>query len=157
VIGDRNACVRNDRVTMKVEQGTLVADDNRPSAEREEHLRAYFARKRLVGVRSAVVIVPVAGCVAIWSPSLGLDLATGGICGFVNMLLVMRNNERLVERARSLRAYGLRNTLRMVTICLVPVVAAAHQPWWAMLVVVAGLFAPLVLYSFECRREMSTE
>lgn len=141
---------------MKVEQGTFAADDNRPSAEPEEHLRAYFARKRLIGMRSAFVILPVAGCVAIWSPPLGLDLAVGGICGVVNMLLVMRNNERLLERGRSRSAYGLRNTLRIVGVCLVPVVATAHQPWWCMLVAVAGFFAPLVLYSFELRRELST-
>lgn len=140
---------------MKVEQGRLAVDDNRPSAEPEDHLRAYFARKRIVGIRSAFVIVPVAGCAAIWSPLLGLDLAAGGICGVVNMLLVMRNNERLLERARSPGVYGLHNTLRVVCICLVPVIAAAGHPWWYMLVAIAGFFAPLVLYSFELRREIS--
>ena len=141
---------------MKVEQGRLVADDNRPSAEPEDHLRAYFARKRLVGIRSALVILPIAGCAAIWSPLLGLDLAAGGMCGVVNMLLVMHNNERLLERARSRGVYGLHNTLQIVVVCLVPVIAAAHHPWWYMLVAIAGFFAPLVLYSFELRREIST-
>ncbi len=141
---------------MKVEQGTFRADDNRPSAEPDEHLRAYFARKRIVGVRSSFVIVPAAGCMAIWSPPLGIDLAVGGMCGVVNMLLVMRNNERLLERGRSRSAYGLHNTLRIAVVCLVPVVIAARQPWWYMLVAVAGFFMPLMLYSFELRREMST-
>jgi hypothetical protein len=35
------------------------------------------------------------------------------------------------------------------------VLAAARNPWWYMLVAIAGFFAPLVLYSFEVRREMS--
>jgi len=120
-------------------------------------LRAYFARKWLIGMRSVLVIVPVAGGVAIWLPLLGLDLALGGICGVVNMLLIMRNNERLLERGRSRSAYGLSNTLRIVVVGLVPVFAAVHHPWWYMLVAIAGLFAPLVLYSFELRREFSTE
>jgi hypothetical protein len=77
---------------MKVEQGRPGADDNTPSAEPEDHLRNYFARKRLVGVRSALVILPIAACAAIWRPLLGLDLAAGGICGVVNMLLIMHNN-----------------------------------------------------------------
>jgi hypothetical protein len=141
---------------MKVEQGTQKAGDNRPSAGPEVHLRAYFARKRLVGVRSALVIVPVAGCLTLWSPRLGVDLAVGGICGVANMLLIMHNNERLLETGRSLRAYGLRNTLRIVIVCLVPVFAATHDPWWYMLVALAGLFAPLALYSFAFRREIST-
>jgi hypothetical protein len=144
------------RVAMKVEQGRLGADDNRPSAESEVHLRTYFARKRFVSIRSALVILPIAGCVAIWSPLLGLDLAAGGICGVVNMLLIMHNNERLLERRHSRGVYGLQNILRIVFVCLVPVVAAAHHPWWYMLVAIAGFFAPLVLYSFELRREIST-
>jgi hypothetical protein len=141
---------------MKVEKGRFAADDNRPSAEPGDHVRAYFARKRIVGVRSAVVLVPLAGCTAIFSPQLGLDLAVGGGIGVVNMLLVMRNNEQLLERARSRGAYGVRNTLRIVVLSLVPVVVAAHHPWWFMLVVIAGFFAPLALYSFEFQREIST-
>jgi hypothetical protein len=141
---------------MKVEQGRFAADDNRPSAEPELHLRAYFARKWRIGMRSALLILPVAASVAVWAPMLGLDLAAGGVCGVVNMLLVMRNNEQLLDRGRSLGAYGLRNTLRIVMVGLVPVFAAAHHPWWYMLVAIAGFFAPLVLYSFELRREMST-
>jgi hypothetical protein len=141
---------------MKVEEGRFAADDNRPSAEPEVQLRAYFARKRLVGVRSALAILPVAGVAAIWWPAVGLDLAVGGICGVVNMLLIMRNNERLLERGRSRGAYGLSNTLRIVVVGLVPVVATAHHPWWHMLVAIAGVFIPLMLYSFELRREITT-
>lgn len=142
---------------MKVEQGRFAADDNTPSAVPADHLRAYFARKRFVGVRSALIILPVAGVTAVWFPVLGLDLAVGGICGVVNMLLIMRNNERLLERGRSRGAYGLRNTLRIVLVGLVPVIAAAHHPWWYMLVAVAGFFAPLALYSYALQREISTE
>ena len=93
---------------------------------------------------------------AIWSPVLGFDLALGGTCGVVNMLLIMRNNERLLTRGRSRGMYGMSNTLRMVVVGLVPVFAAARYPWWYMLIAIAGFFAPLVLYSFELRRELST-
>jgi hypothetical protein len=141
---------------MKVEQGRFAADDNRPSAEPGDHVRAYFARKRIVGIRSALVLVPIAGCAAMLSPQLGLDLAAGGISGVANMLLVMRNNERLLERGRSRGAYGLRNTVRIVVLSLLPVVLAARHPWWFMLVVIAGFFTPLALYSFEFQREVST-
>jgi hypothetical protein len=141
---------------MKVEQGRFKADDNRPSAESEVHLRAYFSRKRLVGARSAFVLGPIACGVAVWSPVLGFDLAVGGLSGVVNMLLVMRNNERLLERGRSRSGYGLRNTLRIVAVGLVPVIVAAHHPWWYLLVAIAGFFAPLALYSFEYQREIST-
>jgi hypothetical protein len=72
------------------------------------------------------------------------------------MLLIMRNNERLLERGRSRGAYGLRNTLRIGVVGLVPVLAAAHHPPWYMVVAIAGFFAPLALYSFALRREMST-
>ncbi len=72
------------------------------------------------------------------------------------MLLVMRNNERLLTGGRSRSAYGLSNTLRMLVVGLVPVFLAVHHPWWYMLTAIAGFFAPLVLYSFELRREFST-
>jgi hypothetical protein len=141
---------------MKVEEGRFVRDDNRPSAESDGHLRAYFARKRIIVVRSALLVFSVAACVAIGWPVLGLDLALGGIGGVVNMLLIMRNNERFLNRTRSQSAYGLRNTLRIVVVGLIPVLAAAGHPWWYMLVGIAGILAPLALYSFELRREMST-
>jgi len=141
---------------MKVEKGRFGGDDNRPSAEPEVELRAYFARKRRIGVRSAFAIFPIAGLLAIWWPQLGFDLVVGGVCGVVNMLVIMRNNERLLARERSRGAYGLINTSRIMVVGLVPVAAAVHHPWWYMLVGFAGLFTPLVLYSFELRREMST-
>jgi hypothetical protein len=93
---------------------------------------------------------------ALWWPVLGLGFAVGGICGVVNMLLIMRNNERLLDRGRSRGAYGLSNTVRIIVVGLVPVGVAMNHPWWYMLVAVAGMFVPLVLYSFELRREMST-
>jgi hypothetical protein len=141
---------------MKVEEGSSVADDNRPSAEPEVDVRAYFTRKRSTAVRSACVIFPISAAAAIWSPMLGFDLALGGTCGVANMLLSMRNNERLLLGGRSRNAYGLSNTVRIFVVGLVPVLGAAHHPWWYMLIAIAGFFAPLVLYSLELRRELST-
>ncbi len=138
------------------EEGSSVGDDNRPSAEPSVDVRAYFLRKRTMAVRSAYVILPIAAGAAIWTPMLGFDLALGGTCGLGNMLLVMRNNERLLIGRRSRNAYGASNTLRMLIVGLVPVFAAANHEWWYMLIAMAGFFTPLVLYSFELRREMST-
>jgi ABC-type cobalamin transport system permease subunit len=141
---------------MKVEEGRFTSGDNRPSAESEVQLRAYFARKRLIGMRSAFAIFPAAGVLSLCWPQLGIVLVAGGICGVVNMLLIMRNNERLLERGRSRSAYGVSNTARIVLVGLVLVFVAAHGPWWYMLVAIAGMFLPLALYSFELRREIST-
>ena len=141
---------------MNDEEGSSIDGDNTPSAEPGVDVRAYFTRKRSTAVRSAYVVLPVAVLLAFRSPMLGFVLALGGTCGVVNMLLVMRNNERLLIGGRSRGAYGISNTLRMVVVGLVPVVAAARYPWWYMLVAIAGFFTPLVLYSFELRRELST-
>ncbi len=142
---------------MKVQEGSSAADDNRPSAESEVDLRAYFSRKRSVAVRSVCVLLPICAFAGIWSPMFGFDLALGGTCGVVNMLLIMRNNERLLSEGRSRSAYGLSNTLRILIVGLVvSVFAAARYPWWYMLIAIAGFFVPLVLYSLELRRELST-
>jgi hypothetical protein len=50
----------------------------------------------------------------------------------------------------------LSNTVRLTVIGLIPAAAAAYHPWWYMLVAVAGVFVPLVLYSLELRREITT-
>jgi hypothetical protein len=150
------AMTSEHRAAIKVEEGSSLDGDNRPSAEPASDEHAYFARKRSMAQRSAFVLVPIAAGLAMWSPMLGFDLALGGTCGVGNMLLIMRNNERLLTRGCSRSAYGLRNTLRILIVGLVPVFAATHHPWWYMLMAIAGFFAPLVVYSFQLRRELST-
>jgi hypothetical protein len=73
------------------------------------------------------------------------------------MLLVMRNNERLLDGRRSTGVYGLVNVIRILGVGFVPVFAAVTGPWWSMGISLAGFFTPLVMYAAALRREYSTE
>jgi hypothetical protein len=130
--------------------------DNTQGADLAVAVNAYYARKRLVGVRSFLVLVPVAVILAVLRfPILGFDLLLGAACGLGNMWLVMRNNERLLEGRRSRGAYGLVNVTRILGIGIVPVFSAVTGPWWSMGVALAGFFTPLVLYGLALRQEYS--
>jgi hypothetical protein len=131
--------------------------DNTQGADSAAAVSAYYARKRLVGVRSFLVLVPVAVVLAVLRfPILGFDLLLGAACGLGNMWLVMRNNERLLDGRRSRGAYGLVNVTRILGIGIVPVFSAVTGPWWSMAVALAGFFTPLVLYGLALRQEYST-
>lgn len=127
--------------------------DNTHGAEQAAVLRAYDARKRSVGIRSLQLLCPCAVVTALWSPILGFDLVLGGACGLVNMLLVMRNNERLLDGRRSRGVYGLSNVVRIAGVGIVPVFSAMTGPWWSMGIALAGFFTPLVLYAVALGRE----
>jgi multisubunit Na+/H+ antiporter MnhB subunit len=131
--------------------------DNTQGAEASAAVDAYNARKRSVGFRSFLLLVPVAVVLAVLrSPILGFDLLLGGACGLGNMWLVMRNNERLLTGRRSRGVYGLMNVVRILGIGIVPVFSAVTGPWWSMGIALAGFFAPLVLYALALRQEYST-
>ena len=131
--------------------------DNTQGAEATAAVDAYNARRRSVGFRSFLVLVPVAVIlVVIRSPILGFDLLLGGVCGLGNMWLVMRNNERLLAGRRSPGVYGLLNVVRILGIGIVPVFSAVTGPWWSMGVALAGFFTPLVVYGLALRQEYST-
>ncbi|GAC1410266.1 MAG: hypothetical protein NVSMB64_19300 [Candidatus Velthaea sp.] len=137
---------------MKVEEGTLRGSDNTTSADAEAELRAYFARKRSISVASSLFLLTVSAGLALRWPSLGLDLAAGGACGVANMLLVMRNNERLVDGRRSRGLYAASNMVRILAVGAIPVIAVIHGPWWAMGIYFAGFFTPLAWYAVELQR-----
>jgi hypothetical protein len=130
--------------------------DNSEGADTAAALSAYYARKRSVGLRAVMLLVPMAALAAIWSPVLGFDLLLGGMCGIGNMWLVMRNNERLLDGRRSRGVYGATNLARILGVGFAPVVSAMTGPWWSMGIALAGFFTPLVLYAFALRREFST-
>ena len=131
--------------------------DNTQGADLAAAVNAYYARKRLVGVRSFLVLVPVAVVLAVLRfPILGFDLLLGAACGLGNMWLVMRNNERLLDGRRSRGAYGLVNVTRILGIGIVPVFSAVTGPWWSMGIALAGFFTPLVVYGLALRQEYST-
>ena len=131
--------------------------DNTQGAEATAAVDAYNARRRMVGFRSFLFLVPVAAVLAAARlPILGFDLLLGGACGLGNMWLVMRNNERLLAGRRSRGVYGLHNVVRILGIGIVPVFSAVTGPWWSMGVALAGFFTPLVLYALALRQEYST-
>lgn len=144
-------------IAAKVGEGMVEIADNTQGADAGAAMRAYVARMRSIGVRSMLLLVPVAVLTAVWSPKLGLDLVLGGVCGLGNMWLVMRNNERLLTGRRSRGVYGLVNLVRILGVGIVPVFSAMTGPWWSMGVALAGFFTPLVLYAFALGREYSTE
>jgi hypothetical protein len=131
--------------------------DNTQGAVASAAVDAYIARRRSVGLRSLLVLVPIAAVLAVLrGPILGFDLLLGAACGLGNMWLVMRNNERLLAGRRSRGVYGLVNVIRILGIGIVPVFSAVTGPWWSMGVALAGFFTPLVLYGLALRQEYST-
>ena len=131
--------------------------DNTQGAVASAAVDAYNARRRSVGFRSLLVLVPVAVILAVLrSPILGFDLLLGAACGLGNMWLVMRNNERLLAGRRSRGVYGLVNVVRILGIGIVPVFSAVTGPWWSMGVALAGFFTPLALYAWSLGREYTT-
>jgi hypothetical protein len=140
-----------------VGEGLPKSGDNTQGADSATALSAYYARKRSIGFRSLLLLVPVAALTAaLASPILGFDLILGGACGIANIWLVMRNNECLLEGRRSRGVYGLMNAMRILGVGVVPVVSAVTGPWWSMGISLAGFFTPLVLYAFALGREYRT-
>jgi hypothetical protein len=145
------------RSPSKVREGMAEIGDNTQGAVASAAVDAYIARRRSVGFRSLLVLVPVAVILAVLrAPILGFDLLLGAACGLGNMWLVMRNNERLLAGRRSRGVYGLVNVIRILGIGIVPVFSAVTGPWWSMGVALAGFFTPLVLYALALRQEYST-
>src|ERR1700736_4370535 len=116
---------------MKVQEVGQEICDNTEGADTSER-RDYDARKRSVALRSSLLLAGVAILVALRSPLLGLDLAIGGGCGVANMLLIMRNNERLLDGRRSPGVYGFNNVVRVLGIGVLPALAAITGPVWTL-------------------------
>ena len=135
---------------MKVQEGTQEICDNTERADRAD-LREYDARKRSVALRSSLLLAGVAIAVALRAPLLGLDLAIGGGCGVVNMLLIMLNNERLLDGRRSRGVYGFSNVVRVLGVGVIPAFAAITGPVWTLAIAYAGFFTPLVSYAIVLR------
>ena len=135
---------------MKVQEGTPKICDNTGCAE-PAMMREYHARKRTVALRSSLLLAGLAILMATRSPILGLDLAIGGGCGVLNMLLIMRNNERLLEGRRSRGVYGFSNVVRVVGVGVLPAVAAVTGPVWTLAISYAAFFTPLASYAIVLR------
>jgi hypothetical protein len=140
-----------ETVPRKVQEGTQEICDNRPRDDRAD-LRDFDARKRSVALRSSLLLAGIAILLALRSPVLGLDLAIGGCCGVVNMLLIMHNNERLLAGRRSRGVYGLNNVVRVLGVGILPAMAAITGPVWTLAISYAGFFTPLISYALDLRR-----
>jgi hypothetical protein len=138
---------------MKVQEGTREICDNIGCADPTE-LRNYFSRKRSVAVRASLLLTGIAIMVALRSPVLGLDLAIGGASGVVNMLLIMRNNERLLDGRLSRGAYGFSTVIRVLGVGMLPATAVLTGPPWTLAIAYTGFFTPLVSYALALRNEL---
>jgi hypothetical protein len=108
-------------------------------------------------VRSLFFILILSAALAVRAPIIGLDLAMGGVCGVINMLLVMRANERLLEGRASFSAHAGWNIIRLFVFGAVPALAATLGPWWGMGIYFAGFFLPLALYVLVLKRRYRRE
>jgi len=131
---------------MKVEEGGTTAACKIDPADRAD-LRAYDALNRLIVLRSMLSLAGVALLVALRSPVVGFDLALGGACGIVNMMLTLRNNERLLSGRRSRGVYGFTNVVRVLGLGTLPALAGITGPVWTLAVAYIGFFTPLVMYA----------
>ena len=140
---------------MKVEEGSPGGEPNRRTAESGVALRAYFARKRLIAMRSSLFLTPLVILLALRGPMLGGLLALGGICGIINILAIMQSNERLLDGRRSRAAYVWGNMIRVLAFGAIPVFAIMHGPLWTVGIYFAGFFTPLALYAIELQRNLT--
>jgi hypothetical protein len=138
---------------MKVQEGSREICDNIGCADPAE-LRNYFSRKRSVAVRSSLVLMGIAILMAFRSPILGLDLVIGGGSGVVNMLLTMRNNERLLDGRLSRGAYGFSTVVRVLGVGMLPATVVLTGPPWTLAIAYIGFFTPLVSYALALRNEL---
>jgi hypothetical protein len=88
---------------------------------------------------------------AYWFPIPAVALATGGLCGILNALWVLRGIERTM-RTQGAGSFVLSSLLRIGVFGIVPVAFAAIGPWWAMFWYFAGFFLPTVVYAHSIGR-----
>jgi hypothetical protein len=136
-----------------VEEGGLVDGHNKGGADSMAELWAYDALKRLITVRTSLFLVPLVA-IATWrNPVAGLQLALGGAVGVLNMLAMMRSNERLLDGRSNRAVFALSNQIRIFAVGVLPVVVALRVgQFWTVGLFIAGFFTPLALYAREYHR-----
>ena len=139
----------------KVEEGRLSAGHNNGGADPSADLQAYHARKRLISVRTSLFLAPLI-VIATWrNPVAGLELGLGGVLGVLNMLAVMRGNERLLEGRSSRAIFALNAQIRLFAVAVLPAaVAIRFGQFWTIGLYLAGFFTPLALYAIAYRRSI---
>lgn len=125
-------------------------------AEAAADLATYRALKRSVTLRTLVLVAIAGAAAAPWFLVPALALATGGLCGAANTILLMRSNERVIDR-RSVGGFVFSSFLRIAVFGIVPVAFAVKGPWWSMACYFAGFFLPLALYMASVQRAFRRE
>lgn len=142
-------------VARNVEEGRPEPGHNEAGAESSADLRDYHARKRLICVRTSLFLIPLVALAAVRNPVASLQLALGGALGVLNMLLVMRENERLLSGGRSRAIFTLNGQVRILAVGILPVAVALRLGYfWTIALYIAGFFTPLVLYALDYRRRI---
>jgi hypothetical protein len=139
---------------LEIEQGSPEPDPNIDRVAIE--LASYKALKRLIGLRSLLLVSAVALVLTARYPNLGLDLELGGLVGIGNMLLVMRGNERFLDRRVGRARRTSENLQRLIILATVPVITTLWSPWWGMGVALCGIYTPYVLYGLELHHRYRT-
>ena len=141
-----------------VEEGGLFEGHNRGGADPTAELLAYHARKRLICVRTSIFLAPLVVFATWRNPVAGLELATGGVVGVLNMLATMRGNERLLEGRSNRAVFALNGQIRIFAVGILPVAIAMRFGQLSTIALyVFGFFTPLALYAIAYRRTIQQE
>jgi hypothetical protein len=77
------------------------------------------------------------------------------VLGVLNMLAVMRGNERLLEGRSSRAIFALNAQVRIFAVGILPVaVALRFGQFWTIGLYFTGFFTPLALYAIAYRRSI---
>jgi hypothetical protein len=141
-----------------VEEVTVSHAPKNRRADASADLLAYHARKRLICVRTSLFLVPLVVFAALRDPVAGVQLALGGVLGVLNMLAMMRQNERLVEGRSSRAIFVLNAQVRVFAVGILPIAVAVRLgEYWTVALYFIGFFTPLALYAIEYRRSIQRE
>jgi hypothetical protein len=142
-------------VPRNVEEVTAAHEPKHFSAAASADLLAYHARKRMICVRTLIFLAPLVAFAALRDPVASVQLALGGALGVLNMLAVMRQNERLVEGRSSRAVFVLNAQVRVFAVGILPAAVAFRLgQFWTVGLYFIGFFLPLALYAIEYRRSI---
>ncbi|MBV8688664.1 MAG: hypothetical protein JOZ59_01030 [Candidatus Eremiobacteraeota bacterium] len=124
---------------------------NYGAADAAADLRRYEALKRSVTLWCLIATVVAAAGLALHSLLAAFSLFIGGLCGVLNMRLLMHGAERLFAH-RSVAAFVISSFARLTAFAIVPLGLALVGRWWTLAIYFAGFFLPLALYLLLVRR-----
>ena len=139
---------RQSFVLVKIITSGQVSPRNGPNTSGAVASSNRFMPRRMkldVCLRSLLLIVPLATLLALKSVLLASELSVGAVCGIVNVLLMMRAHERLLNGTTLLSGHVGGSVVRVLAVGTLPVFVAVSGPWWGMGIYFAGFFTPFIL------------